>query len=157
MGVGLFCYLGCMAMRMVPVFTDDVTGAEYREDQLQKVRFEVGGVMHELDLGPENHKKFVRAIGPFYEAALQLMKERVPEAPKPRKRPQREAYPAVADIEKRRAIREWWQENWEAAGVKEPTNRGRIPHEVTEAYEANGGKPVRKRRAPVVVETPFSG
>jgi hypothetical protein len=102
---------------------DDVDGSVAAET----VSFALDRKQYELDLSDKNAKKLRDALAPFVASARRAGggRRRTGSAPTPG---------ATTDRERNTAIREWArQHGFEVA------DRGRIPSNVLEAYEKDGG------------------
>lgn len=108
-----------MAKRIITttLYQDDLTGAEFDADAIETIRFGLEGVLYEIDLGPENVKKFTKAMQPYLDAARRVG------GTKKATRSKKDTKPAE--------IRQWAIDH----GIDVP-ERGRIPEAVREQYEA---------------------
>lgn len=105
-----------MAQKVHIVLVDDVDGSEASET----VTFGMDGVAYEIDLSAENAAKLRDAVAPFVGHA-----RRVGGRKASGRRASAAGGPAASDI------REWAREN----GF-ELSDRGRVPAEVRQAYDA---------------------
>lgn len=105
------------------------------------VVFSYDGRFFSIDLASKNREVLERALAPYMEAAEPLsnldghIKAGRAAAAKVWAKP---------DPEQRKAMRQWWHDNWEAAGLSGPQTRGSIPAAVVEAYHKHHGMAVRK-------------
>lgn len=109
-----------MARRTVITLEDDLEGGPADET----VRFGIDGTDYEIDLSKKNATRFRKAIAPFIEHARR--------APRGQRRPVRTA----ASRRRSHDIRVWARDH----GI-ELSERGRIPANVVEQYEAAVGRP----------------
>jgi hypothetical protein len=105
-----------MAQKVVTVYTDDLTGTE--SDEVSTHRFSLNGVEYEIDLTPENYDKLDAALRPF------ITKGRKKRATG---RVRKETAPGPSAEEVRA---------WARANGHEVNDRGRVPREIREAFEA---------------------
>jgi hypothetical protein len=107
-----------MAQRVEVLLVDDIDGGEADET----VRFALDGVQYEIDLSEDKAGQLRSALQPFMEKGR-------------RERGKRRAPARAASSRERSAeIRAWAREN----GI-EVNDRGRIPAQVVEKYEAEVG------------------
>ncbi|MGD7003512.1 histone-like nucleoid-structuring protein Lsr2 [Corynebacterium halotolerans] len=106
-----------MARREVTQYFDDLDSTPLGEEDLHIVRFGFEGTDYILDLSEQNAQKFQQLMEPYVKAARKMS---TPKAPR------RES---VSTRGNSRAIRQWAQEQ----GMK-IANRGKIPHEIIDAY-----------------------
>ncbi|MFB7867841.1 Lsr2 family protein [Streptomyces sp. NPDC056069] len=108
-----------MAQKHVTIYIDDLTGQETEEGSTHT--FALNGVQYEIDLSPDSYDQLLEALGPFLKSGRRMRgKARRPASPR-----QHLEGPPTAEI------REWARQN----GF-EVNERGRVPAEVREAYEA---------------------
>lgn len=109
-----------MARETIVRLLDDLDGSEAQET----VKFGLRGVDYEIDLNPKNAAALEKALAKYVEAGHRVA------APRARTRsgPGRGGAGAKADVG---AIRAWARENGFTV-----SDRGRIPSEAREAYEA---------------------
>lgn len=107
-----------MARTTHVVITDDMDGSE----GAQEVSFAFQGTEYTIDLSPKNLAKLEKSLTPYIEAGT-----RVPSS----RRGARRGSGSASGKSDAAAIRAWAKEN----GHSVP-DRGRIPAEVREAYEA---------------------
>lgn len=116
-----------MAKQTIVTYVDDLDGKPGAETQ----RFAVNGYEYEIDLAGENLRAFGEFMSRHMDAGRRLRRATN------RKRPveiQRE--PARIDKEQNAAIREWARRN----GHPELGNRGRIPQQIVDDYNARAGR-----------------
>lgn len=106
-----------MARTTHVVITDDMDGSE----GAQEVSFAFQGTEYTIDLGEKNLAKLEKALTPFIEAGSKVSA----------RRSTRRGSGSASGKSDAAAIRAWAKEN----GHSVP-DRGRIPAEVREAYEA---------------------
>lgn len=102
-----------MARKVIEVLIDDFDGTE--SDDIKKHTFALNGTSYEIDLSPKNAKKLESALAPYIEKARKQGARRSTRSNK-------------QDLN---AIREWARANGHTV-----SDRGRIPAEIVEAYEA---------------------
>ncbi len=105
-----------MAKTVITMLTDDLDGSEADET----VSFAFRGTSYEVDLSAKHANEFEKAIGKYLDMAQKVSSGRVG-----RGTSRRPAGPAAGDI------RSWARDN----GF-EVNDRGRVPAEVREAFEA---------------------
>lgn len=108
-----------MAQRTITVLSDDLDGTE--SDDIRTVRFGLDGATYEIDLSPKNREALEKALSPYLEVARRAGGR----ASTPKKAGGRR------DAAQTGAIREWARQNGYTV-----SERGRIPREVEEAYNA---------------------
>ena len=109
-----------MAQRVVVKYVDDITG----EEGASTHRFGYAGTEYEIDLVDGNSEKLRQALDPFIQAARKASPSRQRSSGgASRPSPTRKNDPAK--------VREWARENGHTI-----SERGRVPAEVTAAYEA---------------------
>jgi hypothetical protein len=101
--------------------------------------FSYDGRFFSIDLASNNRKAFEQALAPYIEAA-----EPLSGAAARSLTPTTNRVWAKPDPAQRKAMRQWWHDNWEAAGLSGPQTRGSIPAAVVEAYHKHHGMAVRK-------------
>jgi hypothetical protein len=112
-----------MAQKVMVTLVDDLDGSEAEET----VEFGLDGAFYEIDLSEDNAERLRDALSDYVEHARRqagrkrLARVGVGRAPRT----------ASADREQNQAIREWARKQ----GMN-VSDRGRIPKEVTDAYNA---------------------
>jgi hypothetical protein len=106
-----------MAQKTRVVFVDDLSGDELPDGQGQTVRFSLDGVAYEIDLNKKNADGFRKAVKRYTDAGRKVGR---PAA--------RRAQSTRRDVQ---AIRDWAKANGQQV-----SERGRLPKQVVEAYEA---------------------
>lgn len=118
-----------MARRTIEVVLSDLSGEEIEEEDVRSISFSVDGVSYNIDLTVSEGEEFDEAIQPYIEAAQKVS---APRATRRASASAKKAPPAKRDPSQTQAIRDWARENgWPDLG-----NRGRIPRQVEEAFEA---------------------
>jgi hypothetical protein len=107
-----------MVQRVQYLIFDDLDGAEGAETIL----FGLDGTTYEIDLTPENAATLRETLEPWIKAG------RRPKSQRPGVKPAKAAPPAEGETAK---IRAWAREEG-----REVSDRGRIPAEIREAYQA---------------------
>ncbi|MDX3763583.1 Lsr2 family protein [Streptomyces sp. AK02-04a] len=108
-----------MAQKVVTIYTDDLTGTESNE--VSTHRFSLNDVEYEIDLTPENYAKLDAALRPFIGKGRK----------KGRAKSTGRASKALAAGPSAEEVRAWARENGH-----EVNDRGRVPREIREAFEA---------------------
>jgi len=120
-----------MARQIVVEHVDDIDGTPIVEGKGETIVFSVNGIDYEIDLSAKNakefHKKLDHYIGHATRVGGRLSRSagRLTSGGEVKRKPTRQ------DRDHVRAVREWAQEQGYDIGV-----RGRIPTEITEAYNA---------------------
>jgi hypothetical protein len=123
-----------MAQKTIVTLVDDLTGEE--AEDISTVEFALDGVTYEIDLDEKNSSKLRDALAEYVAAARRTGGRR---ASNGRRRPSggagtgtpRATSPGGYDRETSKQIREW------AKGQGfEVSDRGRVPNNVVEAWEA---------------------
>ncbi|MFD8384871.1 Lsr2 family protein [Streptomyces sp. NPDC059679] len=109
-----------MVQKIVTLFSDDLTGTE--SDEVSTHRFSLNGVNYEIDLTPENYDKLDDALRPFIESGRKV--GRTKETGRARR--------GAVDGPSAEEVRAWARENG-----YEVNDRGRVPKEVRDAFEAS--------------------
>lgn len=119
-----------MARRTIEIFVSDLSGEEIEEDEARTISFAYEGRVYSIDLSTSEGEEFDDAIKPYIDAAQKIS---TPRASRRSSAPAKTAAPtAKRDPAQTQAIRSWARENgWPDLG-----NRGRVPHQVEEAFEA---------------------
>lgn len=111
-----------MAQRTVIELVDDLDGKALKQGEGETVNFELDNVAYEIDVSTANADKFRQALAPYISAARTVSR---------RRGARRAGRSTSRDREQLRAIREWARQT----GLQ-VAERGRIPAEVEEAYNA---------------------
>jgi hypothetical protein len=114
-----------MAQKVMVTLVDDLDGSEAEET----VEFGLDGAFYEIDLSEDNAERLRDALSEYVEHARRQSGGRKRMAG--RAGSGRAPRPASADREQNQAIREWARKQ----GMN-VSDRGRIPKEVTDAYNA---------------------
>ncbi|MFD9569756.1 Lsr2 family protein [Streptomyces sp. NPDC059982] len=108
-----------MAQKIVTIYTDDLTGEETQDASTHTLV--IDGVAYEMDLGPDSYDKLLEAVSPFTKVGRRVRGTRT-----------KAATPRTAGTgQDTAAIRAWAKEQ----GLN-VNDRGRVPAEVREAYNA---------------------
>lgn len=114
-------------LKQIVQLVDDLTGDELNEDGGQTVQFAFNGVEYEIDLSNKNADKMEKALQPYIEAARRVGG---------RKQRRNEGGSSNKSSGGRRTdlaeVRAWARDNG-----YQVSDRGRIPNEVLEAYDAH--------------------
>jgi hypothetical protein len=108
-----------MAQRLEVLLTDDLDGRELAAGKGATVRFDLDGASYEIDLSTRNAAALRKMLAPYIEAGRQVTTARGPRV----KRTQ-----VGADA---KTVKEWARANG-----YEVNDRGRVPNDVREAFEA---------------------
>lgn len=117
-----------MARTVRITLVDDLDGKELTPDEGSTVTFSFEGKDYEIDLSTKNSAALEKALAKYIDAARRVTKA---QATKGRNRTGRLALVEAGDRTDPKVVRAWAQEN----GV-ELADRGRIPAEVMEKYNA---------------------
>lgn len=123
-----------MAQKTVVQLIDDLDGTT--SESIETVSFGLDGVTYEIDLNDANAGKLRDHLADYIGSARRTggrMKRNVPPTARQGSGPAR-------NREQTQAIREWAKSNGWAI-----SDRGRIPAEVVDAYEAQAGKRGNRR------------
>jgi hypothetical protein len=112
-----------MAQKVMVTLVDDLDGSEAEET----VEFGLDGAFYEIDLSEDNAERLRDALSEYVERARRQAGGRKRVAGRAGRAPRT----ASADREQNQAIREWARKQ----GMN-VSDRGRIPKEVTDAYNA---------------------
>jgi hypothetical protein len=107
-----------MARKQVTLFIDDITGQEASDGATHT--FSLNGVQYEIDLAPDTYDEMADAFGPYIKAARKVGASR-------RRRSPRVPHEGPSAGE----VRQWAKDNG-----YEVNERGRVPAEVRQAYDA---------------------
>lgn len=113
-----------MAQKVMVTLVDDLDGSEAEET----VEFGLDGAFYEIDLSEDNAERLRNALSEYVEHARRQAGRKRAGA---RAGAGRAPRTASADREQNQAIREWARKQ----GMN-VSDRGRIPKEVTDAYNA---------------------
>ncbi|AYV29616.1 histone-like nucleoid-structuring protein Lsr2 [Streptomyces virginiae] len=109
-----------MAQKIVTIYTDDLTGEETQEASTHTLVLD--GVAYEIDLAPDSYDKLLEAVAPFTSVGRKAARGSRARATVSR---------AAGGSNDTAAIRAWAKEK----GL-EVNDRGRVPKDVREAYNA---------------------
>ncbi|MHB9858356.1 histone-like nucleoid-structuring protein Lsr2 [Streptomyces sp. YIM S03343] len=108
-----------MVQKIVTVYSDDLTGTE--SDEVSTHRFSLNGIEYEIDLTPESYDKLDAALRPFIETGRKMGRTKVTGR----------VHRGAAAGPSAEEVRAWARENG-----YEVNDRGRVPGEIREAFEA---------------------
>ncbi|MCK2243732.1 MULTISPECIES: Lsr2 family protein [unclassified Crossiella] len=116
-----------MAQRTIVQLIDDLDGTT--SEDISRVEFALDGVVYEIDLNDSNAEKLRGGLAPFVEAARQVggKAKRGPAPQLGSRRPGGDG----RSKEQTKAIRDWAKTNGHQLA-----ERGRIPANIIEAFEA---------------------
>lgn len=109
-----------MAQRQTVTYVSDLSGKEIVNNDAPTLSFGWGGDEYNIDLTSDEAEKFYKVLSPYLDAATKVSKAKRGTAKK-----SVQSGPTAADI------RAWAQQNGHAV-----PERGRIPAEVREAFDA---------------------
>ncbi|MFD2395529.1 Lsr2 family protein [Dietzia aerolata] len=114
-----------MAVRYETIYVDDLDGVEIEDGRAETIKFGVDGKDYEIDLSEQNAAAFREAIQPYLSAARP--------ADNGKKRAAKTSRRSSSSAAKGETgkIRAWARENGYTV-----SDRGRIPAEIMEAYNA---------------------
>lgn len=113
-----------MAVRYETIYVDDLDGVEIEDGRAETIKFGVDGKDYEIDLSEQNAAAFREAVQPYLSAA------RPADNGKKRAAKTRRSSFSTTKGETGK-IRAWARENGYTV-----SDRGRIPAEIMEAYNA---------------------
>jgi hypothetical protein len=119
-----------MAQKTVVVVVDDLTGETLPQEQGQTVRFGLDGQAYEIDLSPEHAEELRAAFRRYIDAGRRVGRQPSTRGTADRGARPRQGGPAGRHRDSA-AIRAWAR-----AHGHRVSDRGRIPTEVVQAYEA---------------------
>lgn len=99
-----------MARHTITQYVDDLDDTPLNEDEVQIIRFSFDGADYVLDVSKDNARKFYDVLEPFLTVAREDTKDVLEKA-------------NPADIRK-----------WAQSKGMDVANRGKIPHEILQAY-----------------------
>lgn len=108
-----------MVQKIVTVYSDDLTGTE--SDEVSTHRFSLNGIEYEIDLTPESYDKLDAALRLFIEKGRKVGRTKVTGL----------VHRGAAVGPSAEEVRAWARENG-----YEVNDRGRVPGEIREAFEA---------------------
>lgn len=124
-----------MAQKTIVTLVDDLDGTS--SEAVETVEFGLDGVTYEIDLNDDNAGKLRDHLGEFIGAARRSGGR----AKRGHGATTSRSVGSGRSREETQAIREWAKENgWPIS------ERGRIPAEIIDAYEAQASKPKGRRR-----------
>lgn len=126
-----------MARKVQVLLVDDLDGTELGTNG-ETVAFGMGGERYELDLSPDNAKKFRDAMGTYVSAARNVTRVKGGSTSSGSRRGSSGSGRVRMDREQSNAVRMWARVN----GWPKLADRGRIPAEVVEAFNANSGRQI---------------
>ena len=100
-----------MARRNITQYFDDLDDSPLNEDEVKIIRFSFEGTDYILDLSEDNARDFYDALDPFLKAARKDTKDVLEKA-------------NPADIR-----------TWAQSKGMDVANRGKIPHDILQAYQ----------------------
>ena len=110
-----------MAQRVITQYVSDLSGKDLAEGEGRTVKFSYNGVDYSIDLTDQEADKFDKVLDQYINAATRIGGRRSSGG----------RSSSSSSSSSNAAIRQWAQENGYELG-----NRGRIPAEIKEAYEA---------------------
>ena len=116
-----------MAKQIIQRLIDDIDGGDADET----VKFALDGVQYEIDLSKKNAGKLRNAIAPYLAAGSKVGRGGLVVGG----RAARGRGGPATDREQNKAIREWAKKEG-----KDISDRGRIPQEIVDEYDAKAGR-----------------
>lgn len=133
-----------MARKVQVLLVDDLDGSELGTNG-ETVAFGMGGERYEIDLSPQNAEKFRTVLGEYVSAARNVTRTGGGTSTRTRRNSTGgRAGRTGLDREQSNAVRMWARSN----GWPKLADRGRIPTEVVEAFNANSGRQMPLPSAP---------
>lgn len=121
-----------MAKQVTVQLVDDIDGSVIADDAGESIEFSVSGVEYVIDLKSKSATEFHRKLGYYIEHATRVGGRKRRASPTAASSPSTASTPtAKRDPAQTRAIRQW-----AADTGYEISDRGRIPAEIVEAFEA---------------------
>lgn len=120
-----------MAKRVTIQLVDDIDGSIIDDKSGETIGFAVNGVEYEIDLKAKNATEFHRKLDYYIEHATRVGGRKRKPSPATASTPSTAGTPAKRDPAQTRAIRQWAADNGYEIG-----DRGRIPTDIEEAYNA---------------------
>jgi hypothetical protein len=125
-----------MGKKTEVITLDDINGAPGAET----VIFGYQGRVYEIDLAPENMKRFDEIMQEFADHARVVRLSGKPATLPTQYAFRKDATRPAVNVTHRRKIRNWWQVQPDSAGLPPHKGFGRIPEQVVEAYEQVQGR-----------------
>ncbi len=117
-----------MAKRVTTQLVDDIDGSVIDDESGETIEFAINGVEYSIDLKAKNANEFHKKLDYYIEHATRVGGRKRKPSPAAASPP---GVPAKRDPAQTRAIRQWaFDEGYEIS------ERGRIPADVEEAYNA---------------------
>lgn len=109
-----------MAQKILTVLTDDIDGKELDNNDAETVTFALDGQTYEIDLSTKNAEKMRKAISTYIENGRKVSSRNKAGRPK-----RTQMGPTAQEIR-----------DWARSSGYEVPDRGRIPADIREAFEA---------------------
>lgn len=153
-----------MAMLTEVVYKDDLTG-ERIEGEVHYEPIVLDGVFYELTLCDDSYERFRAAIMPFLERAdshrmPKDLRRRLTDTNASHRRDVQNGAPKVPaqrDKDQAKKMREWWHVNADKLDLPTPSDRGRIPESVADAFHQHEGLNVGNGNNPEAVREAVNG
>ncbi|MGW4337240.1 histone-like nucleoid-structuring protein Lsr2 [Rhodococcus koreensis] len=120
-----------MARQIVVEHVDDIDGTSIAEGKGETIAFSVNGIDYQIDLSAKNAKEFHNKLDHYIDHATKVGGRMSRSAGTLTSGGGPKQKPVRRDRDQVRAVREWAQKQGYDIG-----GRGRIPIEITEAYDA---------------------
>lgn len=122
-----------VAKRVFTELVDDIDGSVISDESGETIEFAVSGVEYSIDLKSKNATEFHRKLDYYIEHATRVggRRRRASAASKASAAAQSSSAPAKRDPAQTRAIRQWASDQG-----YEINDRGRIPADIVEAFDA---------------------
>jgi hypothetical protein len=120
-----------VAKRVTTQLVDDIDGSVIDDESGETIEFAVGGVEYVIDLKAKNATEFHRKLDYYIEHSTRVGGRKRKPSPAGAATPAKTGTSATRDPAQTRAIRQWaFDEGYEIS------DRGRIPADIEEAYNA---------------------
>jgi Lsr2 len=123
-----------VAERIIRRIVDDLDQTELADGDGERIEFGFRGVAYHLDLSKSNATKFEKALAPYIKAATEAAAVETETRPRKKASTRRGRGGKRSAKQDTAAIRAWANDNGYAV-----SQRGRIPGEVVEAFQAANG------------------
>jgi hypothetical protein len=120
-----------VAKRVTTQLVDDIDGSVIDDDSGETIEFAVNGVEYSIDLKAKNATEFHKKLDHYIEHSTRVGGRKRKPSPAGATTPAKTGTPATRDPAQTRAIRQWaFDQGYEI------NDRGRIPADIVEAYNA---------------------
>ena len=128
-----------VARQIIQRILDDLDvyrGVENPSEDAQEVKFSLQGRRYEIDLTGRHLDELEELLAPYIQAGRLDRGDSSRHTPAPT----RHTATPKADREQNKAVRDWWNDNWENAELPRPQRMGSIPASVRTSYDVHGGQ-----------------